>query len=130
MEAGRELDALVAEKVMGWSRFVQADNTYIGLSVIYGWNDAQGRYKGMDGNVSHYSTDIAAAWTVVEAMRQRDYEFELFRRHRNHLGKPDPTWTKTQAIFRAEGRNRHYSSVQSADAHAICLAALEAVGKS
>jgi hypothetical protein len=47
MEAEIELDALIAEKVMGIKP----------LSISY---------------VERYSTDIAAAWSVMEKMRERD----------------------------------------------------------
>ena len=50
MPAGRELDALVAEKVMGWDH-----------------------YPSKHEIVPAYSTDIAAAWEVVEKMRSDDW---------------------------------------------------------
>jgi hypothetical protein len=90
--AGRELDALVAEKVMGWT----------GKKIVYGWSDRVkrlypllvftegGSYVGdfgpfvdEEGNkiqygkphrVYHappYSTDIKAAWEVAEMMRKK-----------------------------------------------------------
>ena len=43
MEAGREMDAMIAERVMGWIKRRQTD-------------------------IPHYSTDIAAAFAVVEEM--------------------------------------------------------------
>lgn len=62
MEAGRELDALVAEKVMGltpveWSGW-EGD-----LSLVYGDQET-------GGIVPRYSTDIGAAWEVVEKLKQ------------------------------------------------------------
>ena len=63
MEAGRELDALVAEKVMGWQ-----------------WYDGHGTagpsyWETQGGEFAHFgefepSTDIAAAWEVVEKMAE------------------------------------------------------------
>ena len=78
LEAGRELDALVAEKVMGW-RIKGKD-----------WVDEHGRYQGAvetywviaDGGPSkgwHPSTDIAAAWLVVEKLGWQ-YVFRLGNR--------------------------------------------------
>ena len=52
MKPGRELDALVVEKVMGW--------------------------KWLSGNPWAPSTDIAAAWEVLEKMRERGYTVEVF----------------------------------------------------
>jgi hypothetical protein len=69
MDAGRELDALVAERVMGWRKRVSADHTNSPIKalrdfgVIYAWKDRAGKEMGLD--VPAYSTDIAAAWQVV-----------------------------------------------------------------
>lgn len=62
MKPGRELDALVAEKVMGWRVGERFDGDW------YLMEPASG---GMGGNpvpmrLEHYSTDIAAAWQLVE----------------------------------------------------------------
>lgn len=57
MEAGRELDALVAEKVMGWNVCGTADNDRAGI--------APGQTASAV-RIPPYSTDIAAAWEVVE----------------------------------------------------------------
>ena len=68
MKAGRELDALIAEKVMGLTRH---DESYVaegvGKVLRFVWRDGCGTcvYSG-DMFLPHYSTDIAAAWEVVE----------------------------------------------------------------
>ena len=66
LEAGRELNALVAEKVMGWTDLHWVDGGYDGK----GNYSPTGYYgKGPDRAVfltSKFSTDIAAAWKVVE----------------------------------------------------------------
>jgi Phage ABA sandwich domain len=56
--AGRELDALVAEKVMGWH--VWHDEFHD----AWHCNDPATAARG--SHVPSYSTDIAAAWQVVE----------------------------------------------------------------
>lgn len=56
LPAGRELDALIAEKVMGLSPV-----EWVGDSLLYGDQDTGGR-------VPHYSTDIRAALQVLEHM--------------------------------------------------------------
>ena len=67
VRAGRELDALVAEKVMGFRHCLviplgpHATPTLMGSPP-----NATGRNK-----VPEYSGDIAAAWLVVEKMRER-----------------------------------------------------------
>lgn len=71
MEAGAEIDALVAELVMGWHREEgvclpprQNRNTHSGT----GWCDATGQTIA-DANKWSPSTDIAAAWEAVEKMK-------------------------------------------------------------
>lgn len=92
LQAGRELDALIAEKVMGLRREVRLCGS-TESATIYSqnpwWQD--GRQTLLDvhhhGGPRPYSTDIAAAWEVVEAMRaglkaddghaEPGYDFEL-----------------------------------------------------
>lgn len=57
MKAGRELDALVAEKVMGIDvQYTAVGHPYFGDGIL------------LRKPVLHYSTDIAAAWLVVDHM--------------------------------------------------------------
>jgi hypothetical protein len=74
MEAGRELDALVAEQVMGWKRETYSFNN---------WRDGKvesmelSGLMGPDGlrevdQFPFYSTDIAAAWEVVEKLEEEN----------------------------------------------------------
>lgn len=60
LPAGRELDAIVAEKVMGWCRGSEASSGE--------WQ----RHDGMLAELPKFSTDIAAAWQVVEKLRPDD----------------------------------------------------------
>jgi ABA sandwich protein len=87
LEPGRELDALVAEKVMGWLWCIQACGD-ISRPGQYEWsrflappaNAAAWRdiWNGKTEAIIEerprfamgFSTDIAAAWLVVEKMRQ------------------------------------------------------------
>ena len=81
MEAGRELDALVAEKAMGWEwrRFPHAGDDVRALVSPESWlfsarEKAIGDERlagGWNYNVPNYSTKIADAWEVVNAMRDR-----------------------------------------------------------
>ena len=67
MQAGREMDALIAEKVMG-------DNIKRFIWKRYGKPDA---IQDPDyGGPRYFSTDIAAAWGVVEKM---GYNWSLSR---------------------------------------------------
>jgi hypothetical protein len=98
MEPGRELDALVAEKVMGWK---DERPQYDQCMVV---NENVG---GMLGPIRVFapSTDISAAWEVVEKMHDR-----LFSRRKRFLDElqkmtalgdgrfiawPDVFWTIT-----------------------------------
>lgn len=61
MEAGREMDALIAEKVIGWTRkYVSEHDTQV-------W-DSPNESVYLENAIPHYSTDISAAWEVVEKM--------------------------------------------------------------
>jgi hypothetical protein len=84
MPAGREMDALVAERVMGWVRHPD--------SMYRHWCERQpdGTLRFLDQceplhtvRPWHPSTDIAAAWEVVEKLRGESFpwEFSLGWRH-------------------------------------------------
>lgn len=71
MNAGRELDALVAEKVFGWTDVCAATRTLYGGTT---WFVPHGRPDAAFmkyAEVPSYSTDIAAAWLVVEKLRPK-----------------------------------------------------------
>ena len=85
LEAGREMDALIAEKVMGYR--------WLYWTVAYGeervrglfpseyhnpfdyepWTSEVGnlRITKMSTGIMDYSTEIAAAWQIVEKMREQ-----------------------------------------------------------
>ena len=99
------MDALIHEEVMGWPK-----------SPIFGV------YEYPDGGYDFappYSTDIAAAWPVVEKLERDGFNIELIFTASNG-------WSVTidkGNIF--GGSSGQESTVQ----HLICLAALKAVGK-
>lgn len=71
--AGRELDALVAERVMGWADINQGTRKWTGIP--------PGRRSDTFSlaqfvAVSHYSTDIAAAWIVTRKIKDLDLKHE------------------------------------------------------
>jgi hypothetical protein len=61
MPAGRELDAIVA-KAIGY------------VSLTTHWNPIDNMY----GTLPHYSTDISAAWEVVEKLQQDFMFIDIF----------------------------------------------------
>jgi hypothetical protein len=115
IEAGRELDAMVAEKVMGLETGASGDNAWILGDALYVIDD------GHAAVLPHYSTDIAAAWLVVEKMRADGWHFELSDRD---AVDEQPFWVE----FATKEYERGGQSWQAAAPHAICLAALKAVG--
>ena len=65
MPAGRECDALVAEKVMGYTLSELSLPAYPKYKLF---DIESGEFSGYVKEVPHYSTDIAAAWEVVKRM--------------------------------------------------------------
>lgn len=114
MNAGRELDALVAEKVMGWK--------------LLGVNGIDGCFAIVDGNstsfaLPKYSTDIAAAKEVADKVGLvfKQYENGWAAGEAGHMAKADgaiPQWIEMHPILRCA----------KTAPHAICLAALKTVG--
>ncbi len=102
----RELDALVAEKVMGYTNVRP-------LGDEHGTLIAHSPGACCDGHgVPQFSTDIAAAWHVVEKMRERRIHLELGSRI-------DGSWLVSFGNLRA---------FDNSAPRAVCLAALKAVG--
>jgi hypothetical protein len=164
VKPGRELDALVAEKVMGWRWFrflnkcylIPPRNTETGFdpaSVLSHW-DGEGKQGTPDlewttltsypnFRLRHYSTDIAAAWEVVEKMRADNYTVEVYSpgalindEHGVHSigwGVEFSTWGKPSRPSGRVGRTIDLFNEESerevidTAPHAICLAALKAV---
>ena len=75
MEAGRCLDALVAERVMGWTEVVVSGMPREGLGVP---PEGDALYQvvviwDVKLTIPSYSTDIAAAWGIVEKLATKHY---------------------------------------------------------
>lgn len=114
MKPGRELDTLVAEKVM--------ENHWCQLMPENACIDGKPR-KCACGAVGFpfehrkpYSTDIAAAWEVVEKLNVSGYRMEFVL---GSQGDAYATFITGACRFRA---------VSGSAPKAICLAALKAVG--
>jgi len=73
MEAGRELDTRIAIKVMGWTRVERSTTGIAYPPRPSGFDPARHAYH----SVPHYSTDIAAAWLVVERMKDNGCSLQL-----------------------------------------------------
>lgn len=112
LKPGRELDALIAEKVMGWK--FNPGKVWIRPGGPAPFEDV---YKTQP---PEYSTDISAAWEVVKKLK--------------HL-HPQISYCDTtcQWTLRFNNINKEISEFSDIDGdstapHAICLAALKAVG--
>lgn len=107
----RELDALVAEKVMGWKR-----HPSVGVWYPLNLHPLQNVYGHV---LPPYSTSIVAAWEVVEKIGEK-YAIELhWRESMWNCSIEEGDEVTAHYIATAESRNA---------SKAICLAALKAVG--
>ena len=66
MSSGRSMDALIAEKIMGLEK----------IEPVFGspetdWNGWKNAKGDVLSHLDHYSTDIAAAWQVVQRFENR-----------------------------------------------------------
>lgn len=128
----RELDALVAEKVMGCRVLHQAASVagpYCGCLSDGGYKKGpHGDPREFDADLYAYSTDISAAWQVVEKMKSNGYTFELDDRKAGWAasfvayGQDSKTlgWVKAVAAGVP-------TEIAEAAPRAICLAALKTV---
>jgi hypothetical protein len=110
----RKIDALVAEHVMGWAN-IDVPDAKIPSLVIGVRYDMHGGVPA-HWEVPSYSTNLAAAWEVVEKLTEEGYEFWVSGDGRVELYDQDDNQ------FHAG-----YSTRRTAPL-AICLAALKAKG--
>lgn len=117
MEAGRDLDALIAEKVMGY-RMKPEHNEWDYFPIpILSW---------------HPSADIAAAWQVVEKLCDRPgVEFMVKLMEPSAKKLYGFRWyaavTVSDSCDQTEEFDRTYTAFADTAPLAICLAALKAV---
>ena len=122
LTAGRELDALIAEKVMGLRKTVRVHGT-TNQAVVYTDNPYFNAVV-KEADLHHvqplpYSTSIADAWLVVEKMEHDGFEVEL-------IYAPSNGWSVTfekGGQFGGSYRNDHQPVTVPL---AICIAALAA----
>lgn len=78
MEPGRELDALVAERVMGWTGIWTNGKSYM---AYHPCEQEMSVGEAERSPIWPYSTDIASAWGVVEKMaaRMNNYPVDGFK---------------------------------------------------
>lgn len=75
--SGRDLDKVVAEKIMGWTEIV--DKLYLGTIRMVGIPPDERLFKSFDGlyAIPNYSTSLSDAWEVVEEIMKRKDQFIL-----------------------------------------------------
>ena len=121
MPTGRELDALVAEKVMGlerreWKPYAAPEGWFPKDAPSCNWRDENDRFHDPEGYESHlplYSFDIAAAWEVVGSSAcEYGHKFSLEYEH-------DVWYACVSGMYEAQADTAPL---------AICRAALKAVG--
>lgn len=121
IQAGRDLDVLIAERVMGWRHDID--------SFGVGWLDTHGAFR-LDEEVPPYSTDIAAAWAVVAHLQAQGALFRLQYGRTKPLqrtghgaanSKFGPEWG---ALFQHMPSYFEASATADTAPLAICLAAL------
>ena len=109
----REIDELVAQKVMGWQK-VKGKAKFLGSKV---WMK---RDRFVTLITPHFSTAIEDAWEVVEKMRESNFYFEATA-SRADSGAWPPYFVRFQ-----KGKEK-FDASSSSFTFAICLAALKAV---
>jgi hypothetical protein len=121
MVAGPDLDALVAEKVMGWRKVPRRVINDRDLGPGW-WHPTKGDPESPNPGASafpppSYTTDIAAAWDVVETLNKKGIYLWA-------VGQEDsfPGWS---ADFGRNHQSAHVAWGETAPL-AICRAALKA----
>lgn len=142
MPAGREMDALIAEKVMGhrpeYGCFVDDGHSDDCVTDICDCVIAESLHK--DGekfpdkcqywrvvDPFPYSTDIAAAWEVVEKIKDTNMDSYKYGANSFELSRNRPMQPSRLYACRFNSNNNGYSYAETASL-AICRAALKAVG--
>lgn len=122
MQPGRKLDAVIAEKVMEYKRWKTPYGVESDVLIHLDWYRADGQ-NGIIQNkalfdlltqIPRFSTDIAAAWEVVEKLREKHWYFKLYCHHGE--------WAVLLDHQTASDEMKGLTAP-----HGICMAALRAV---
>lgn len=110
LEPGRELDHAVASKIMGWEyKRWAVDRRHMM------WHSPEGHAD----NVPRFSTEIAAAWEVVENVVARGYDADFGLRRDFTVPQWEATFASPDKVF--------YWAIAPTVQLAICQAALKTV---
>jgi len=108
----REIDRLIAERVMGWTNLSMIGNRF--------GTTPEGKTHRI---VPQYSTDVSAAWEVVEKLRQSGYQGGI----NWAISELGYECAFVEALHSPD--ERQTSRAETAPL-AICLAALKVIGMS
>lgn len=143
MKPGRELDALVAEKVMDWKRngtWLNKGSISIMLPGTIGGPSSWEEWSAVENgapSLPSYSTDIAAAFGIIdylvglEGYNDKPWVVNIetcIGTHIKELGKWTRTWICLFQDSDSDSQRKSISVEASTLPLAICLAALKAVG--
>ena len=121
MKAGRELDALIAIRIMGWKHY--GTNAHHGTDI---WIEPDHHMVGGSGTFHEYhwspSHDIRDAWKVVDRM----HELGFFWWFASSPARPSVVHAHVRRHEDRETVGNGYAT--DSTPHSICLAALEALG--
>lgn len=133
----RELDALVAEKVMGWDVLTTREFHRHGKSGdVVDCGDDGIFVAERDRSATtpfNPSTSISAAWSVVEQMRELGWHIDLDNDGSQKIGAEE-SWTWNALLwtdrddYDGDGDGDWPTAHADTAPRAICLAALRAVG--
>lgn len=121
-EAGRELDVEVA-RLMGWVDFWEGRDEFREYLMAYPPNEQAMGINAERVPVPPYSTDISAAWLVVDWMREHVPDYHALRMETVPLGYMVAFYSHKNPLDRAGA----FVAAETAPL-AICLAVLQAVG--
>lgn len=142
MDAGRALDALIAEKVMGlnqpndfglidkhtWQRDEDDEYCRYVCRRCYTWSEAWVKESELevgpcDVSPTHYSRSLSAAWQVVDWMKAHNYVFILEHALTRIDSNEGPWWCQCGGF----DMSQRVSAYGQTAPLAICRAALAAV---
>lgn len=117
----REIDTLIAEKVFNWELMTDTSMVKAGFltykrmsrALVMDWQETL---------IPEFSTDISAAWQVVEKLKELGYSFDAGSWE--HVGDGNDWCVE----FEHQSELIEHRGLAPAFPMAICLAALKAVG--
>ena len=130
MKPGKELDILITEKVMGWSRY-ERGVAYFGNFPAYTIDEYGVMLvlkSGAGGNYFSPSINIADAWMVVEKLREMGWMCYVMSYPTGVKNKGCDVFFRSGLIDDDETNWRHNVSFAETAWESFCLTALKVFG--